>query len=1055
MPDRQIQIPLNGGPNETVDPRQLAPGSVIAVRNAVYDADGSYQPRLGYTALPAGPAGVRALYTHRSELLARDGANLWTYDSQGGAWATRDAIPDVLATHGPLINATTAFQSWASATYQNYRVVTWVDTLDSLVRVAVYDLNLGACVLGPTVLSPGTVATYSNVSVGIVGTTAMVVALQTSGTLSIWGWTVALAPVGAPSARTQLNTVTVETGFPPAPVACAYTATRLLVVYEHQPTGTSSVVQVNSYDSSLTSHGAGSTALGTGTYDFVALATTENAGILWVAVGVANTALSTQALVVTFDSGTLGSLVGPVTLTFPANLSHSPNFTLIKTCAIEATSATTALACFDCQNYPAECVTWQQVNSVGALTVASGATNCGLASQPHFDVAAGECVILLRTPAAIAIAFGRQMVAGAIQGVQTPYTLAGSYVLCGLPTSSVAAQSVDYWQTLAPQIVQTVAGLSICPPRFSLTAAGYEVVNPITRLGGRLGLDVFSVSRAATSQRVGATVGKEFYLGGQFYDGNRLSELGFVNAPKPFTASDQSGAPTNTYQYVATFARIDGSGNIEESAPSVTAIEVSSVPPNVNVGITPMHLTRKQREPADTNNPGGASKIVILLYRTQALENGDNTLHLVTVTPYTAGNLNSLTTDQIIINDTMPDATLATQPVLYTVSGELQHDAPESLHGVISHLNRPWGIGADQKTVWFGQEYSDGIVPAWSLFSQFTIDDANEPLTALASLYDKLFIFTRRKAYVVYGNGPSIAGTGAEWTLPPQRVPSASGCIDPRSIVNTPNGLMYQSERGIELMGLGVTVEFIGLPVSLTTAAFPVCASAALDDASSTVRFCMTTSDVPGSQAGGVLLLYDLRRNRWSMHYLTNSGAGGVAGAPCYASTVHPTLGYVEGHNLDQYGSPNTATIARQNTLADPTPWLDYGTTFVPLSVELAWIKSSDLQGWQRVRRIRALADFHDAHGLLMTVDYDYQVIGETHSRTSNQIAGFVSGSYEQVRFAPARGKSEAIRLTLATTAPTAPQVLGSGHSGGLVGVAFEIHDAKGGYRNFGIAQKG
>ena len=51
------------------------------------------------------------------------------------------------------------------------------------------------------------------------------------------------------------------------------------------------------------------------------------------------------------------------------------------------------------------------------------------------------------------------------------------------------------------------------------------------------------------------------------------------------------------------------------------------------------------------------------------------------------------------------------------------------------------------------QTYVDGVIPSWTILQSFTVDDSNEPLVSLASLYDKLLIFTRSR---VYGNSASL-----------------------------------------------------------------------------------------------------------------------------------------------------------------------------------------------------------------------------------------------------------------------------------------------------------
>ena len=103
------------------------------------------------------------------------------------------------------------------------------------------------------------------------------------------------------------------------------------------------------------------------------------------------------------------------------------------------------------------------------------------------------------------------------------------------------------------------------------------------------------------------------------------------------------------------------------------------------------------------------------------------------------------------MDNTLADTSLSdgSHPVLYTTSGELPHNAPESMVSIVSHNDRIWGIAADRRT---GRRASSkrtwtGVIPSWTILQSFTVDDANEPIVSLASLYDKLLIFTRSRVY--------------------------------------------------------------------------------------------------------------------------------------------------------------------------------------------------------------------------------------------------------------------------------------------------------------------
>jgi hypothetical protein len=112
-------------------------------------------------------------------------------------------------------------------------------------------------------------------------------------------------------------------------------------------------------------------------------------------------------------------------------------------------------------------------------------------------------------------------------------------------------------------------------------------------------------------------------------------------------------------------------------------------------------------------------------------------------------------------------------------------------------------------------------------------------------------------------------------------------------------------------------------------------------------------------------------------------------------------------------------------------------------------VQNGSLQGWQRVRRLRVLGQYFTAHGLTVTLDYDFRTVNEQHVWTDSQVLEVIDASsgIEQVRIGPAQGKSQAIRVTLTTTAPTVG-ALASGQGGAFTGFALEILPKAGGFRN-------
>jgi hypothetical protein len=1050
MTDEQIQIPFAGGPDESTDPTLVPPGSLISLRNANYDMDGQYAPRWGYTHLAAAAAGltrIQRLHSSQDKLYAIDGTSLWNIDAEG-AFENVDTVSAVGVTHSPQFNTSTSFQSWGEAAYNGLRIVAWVDPSRDGAQAMIVDVASGAIVMPSTTVIPYAAATAYNVQVGMVGSTAIVTcfnSIPVAGAYQISAVAISMVTAAVTAGPTVVSGADLEFIYNPGtqtgpPYAMCCLSDRFVIAYEATSSaGVTPVgITLKSYSAAISldvSSTIITATLKSSSFQCMALrgATGE---VVMLAASAAVTTLAGPNFWITVDPAALTLDVGPTVFGPDASLKFSGLPTRL---AVERESAVHYLICASGFNsVSGQCATlFVRYTTAGAI-IGKGnvAYNVCLASAPLFSSALGTSIGFVRTPY--------------LTPNNTPWP--GSYYLVDYQAGNVGFVQPTLLAILAPRLFnqqEFITGIQNQTPLLvAETATTFGVVMPVVRGGlGRNGLESFVVDLGAGYRWSKAYVGRETYFSGQYFDGNRVVETGPVWNPYIISATSVAGTG-HTYQYAVTYASIDAQGNMEESAPFFSAIVTSGASPDVNVVVPCVGLSRKDRLGAGNARNGG---IFVNLYRSPDLAGGNSNLYLIGTYAASSANANVVNAENVTINDAgNTDASIEVNPILYTLSGELSHNCPETFTHVTQYANRIWGIGADQRSIWFSEQYSDGDLPAWNENNIITVDDAGEPLIALGSLYSFLAIFTAHKIYVMYGQGPAPSGANSDLT-PPQQLPSPVGCIEPRSLVNTPLGLMFQSIRGIELLGADLSVQFIGLPVKITTATYPICTSAVLCEDSSTVRFTLTNSEAYPNSGAGLILVLDYRRSRWSMYSLTCDGnSGAQVNAPMQAGAWVPSLGYVAGHN----DSVAAAFVDTENNAASSDPWLDYQTYFVALSAQTAWIKASDLQGWHKVRRIRALCNYYDAHALTMTIDYDYRVVGESHTYTSQTIASIVSGAWEQVRAIPAYGKGEAIRITLATSAPTAPQVLGSGRGCGFLGLAFEIKKKAGGYKNIGSASE-
>lgn len=77
---------------------------------------------------------------------------------------------------------------------------------------------------------------------------------------------------------------------------------------------------------------------------------------------------------------------------------------------------------------------------------------------------------------------------------------------------------------------------------------------------------------------------------------------------------------------------------------------------------------------------------------------------------------------------------------------------------------------------------------------------------------EKLILFEDNRIFSLTGQGPTPTGDQNDFSEP-SLVTSDAGCIDPRSIVLIPIGILFQSNKGIYLLSRSLETKYIGAPV--------------------------------------------------------------------------------------------------------------------------------------------------------------------------------------------------------------------------------------------------
>ncbi len=503
------------------------------------------------------------------------------------------------------------------------------------------------------------------------------------------------------------------------------------------------------------------------------------------------------------------------------------------------------------------------------------------------------------------------------------------------------------------------------------------------------------------------------------YDGDRCFEATFP--VRPFTAvflgevTFAGGGLVNgaRYGWRQVFAYKDARGVLHRSAPSDALFHTMTTAGNA-IGLdpgTPYYFTRRFNS---ADGPRPDVSVTIETYRTEA--NGATFYLESTVSP-------------IQYVGVLSDEDLRTQPVLYTTAGALEHACPPPAHHAVLAMGRVFLLGTEDGNVWPSGTLLQGEAPWWNAVTSFPVPGLG-PITGGAELDLSLIVFRENAIYAVTGDGPADTGDGGFQVQP---IATDIGCIDARSIVNVPEGVLFQSRDGIAIVTRALSVERVGKPVELFLSGVTAEDSAGISAA----------VNVPTeTEARFAVQRYDGAPKRTEAAVCYRLGG---MGASAWSESTWSTHGIVGGMRIVSaclYANRFT-WIADNGYVLQETPgaWLDGFTAealpqYVPMTVWLAAWKPGPVQGWVRVWRVGLLGERKDAHDLLVELFHDYEdVPSTTRAWTGSEIASL---PVEQLKVHVVKQKSEAIAVRVRDIAPTdAATVTGEGLV--LAGVSLEM----------------
>lgn len=953
-------VPFRSGLDTKADSKQIPPPQLLVAENVVFTTPGKLRTRNGFTGLAQTILGAiasisagQALMQYLAELLLCDGSDLFSWDEGSEQWCEKGPILSCVVTEQPVVRNSYTQTAQDGVTEPNgLQLYAWEDSSGGA-RYSIVDTNTQQ-VLVPTTLIDTNGTRVKTIVAG------NVFAIYYYDTFHDQIW-VATVPVSTPTAtpmKTALTGASTDTdspsqAFPNFDVCVAPDTQNAYLVFNNND-ATAPGPTLYRYSIANVTAGPTKLVLYSGP-DFITAdygITVNYAPFSWTDIDGNVFAFGVSILFSGVDqdaaqSTQFANIYADITDLIVTQIDSEPFYYLTFSQILADAGLT--------NQTDSGIRLFLGVNTVG------GATQIYQWLRPddpdEFYQAILEATVLRVYPIAKSFPVGSQVYcpvifatpiddgSGFLTALQpTVFVIndLGATVAKALPGISVI-RPLDTFTPIRPVLPETTS-ISSTQFRFSAGVAEQLTVSTgIIRTNSgvtSVALDFFNPSQSFLR----AELARDIHISGGFlwmYDGVRPVEHGFHWYPEgtDVSTSGSGGAITDGFhEWIAIYSWTDNQGQIHYSAPSPVTSATSKTTSGGNtssasVTVPTLTLTAK------------STPVTVCLYRTEADSVTGDFFFVNSIA-------NDTTATFVTISDTLSDDDLTGNQALYTNGGVLENISAPACGSMCVHRNRVVLLSTESPlTLWYSKQSAPPVstlnpaapVEFTDSFT-LTIDPRGGDVTAVASMDDKLIVFKRNSIFFVTGQGPDNTGGNNDFS-DSVLITTDCGCINPRSVVTTPQGLMFQSSKGIYLLDRGLGASYIGASVERYNE--QTVTSAQLIPSTNQVRFTLAASDNFTARA----LVFDYFATQWSV--FTNINAVDSA-------IWDDTFVYLQSGGL-----------ALQET---PGVYSDNGD-WISVSVTTGWFQFAGIQGFQRIRDTLLLGELISPHILNVAISYDFEPV--------------------------------------------------------------------------------
>jgi hypothetical protein len=315
--------------------------------------------------------------------------------------------------------------------------------------------------------------------------------------------------------------------------------------------------------------------------------------------------------------------------------------------------------------------------------------------------------------------------------------------------------------------------------------------------------------------------------------------------------------------------------------------------------------------------------------------------------------LDSISLREGTYTDNAIDSSLDDNPVYYAQGGVLEASIPPPAKTFGIARNRIFSVSAEEKdTIYYSTIITPDNMPRFNEVLRFEVSALGGEITGIGELDDKILIFKKYAVYAIFGDGPDEIGGGGYTS--PQLISNGIGCISQRSIVSTPDGVMFQSSDGIKICDRGLNVSDVGAKVADYESGLVITGALSLVDRDQVWFFTRT----------GRTLAWD------RYHQIWYTFTGQDTNAPVLYRGTPYFVRLSDGHLLRE----------------DATKYQDNVTSF-SLYLESGWITLAGIQGFQRMRKFSWSGALANNASIVMYSDFS-TIAEETITVNATTVGG-------------------------------------------------------------------